>query len=74
MTIISTDLNVYDLKVKVTMRCFIFGTEFLKFLKYCKGGGGEVEEKGGVEHEPDQINSYISDHSVQQILKINLIF
>ena len=25
--------------------CFIFGTEFLKCLKYCKGGGGEVEEK-----------------------------
>ena len=46
-------------------RCFIFGTEFWKCLKYRKGGGGEVEEKGGVKHKPDPINSYISDHSVQ---------
>ena len=51
--------------MKVILMCFIFGTEFLKCLKYCKGGGGEVEEKGGVKHKPDPINSYISDHSVQ---------
>ena len=31
--------------MKVILMCFIFGTEFLKCLKYCKGGGGEVEEK-----------------------------
>ena len=47
------------------MKCFIFGTEILMCLKYCNGGGGEVEEKGGVEHESHPINSYISDHSVQ---------
>ena len=47
------------------MSCFIFGTEFLKCLKYCNGGGGGVEGKGGVEHEPHPINPYISDHSVQ---------
>ena len=51
--------------MKVILMCFIFGTEFLKCLKYCKGGGGEVEEKNGVEHELHPINSYISDHSVQ---------
>ena len=51
--------------MKVVLMCFIFGTEFLKCLKYCKGGGGEMEENGGVGHEPDPINSYISDHSVQ---------
>ena len=51
--------------MKVIMMCSIFGTEVLKCLKYCKGGGGEFEEKGGVEQEPDPINSYISDHSVQ---------
>ena len=51
--------------MKVILMCFIFGTEFLKCLKYCKGGGGEVEVKGGVELEPDPFNLYISDHSVQ---------
>ena len=51
--------------MKAIMSCFIFDTEFLKCLKYCNGGGGEVEENGGVEHEPHPINPYISDHSVQ---------
>ena len=51
--------------MKVITMWFIFGTEFLKCLKYCKGGGEEVEEIGGFEHEPHLINSYISDHSVQ---------
>ena len=51
--------------MKVSMSCIIFGTEFLKCLKYCNGGGGEVKEKGGDEHEPHPINPYISDHFVQ---------
>ena len=42
--ITSTNNYVSELKVKVIVMCFIFGTEFLKCLKYCKGGGGEVEE------------------------------
>ena len=42
-TITSTNSYVQELKVKVILMCFIFGTEFLKCLKYCKGGGGEVE-------------------------------
>ena len=43
--ITSTNSYVKELKVKVILICFIFGTEFLKCLKYCKGGDGEVEEK-----------------------------
>ena len=30
--------------MKVIMRRYIFGTEFWKSLKYCYGGGGEVEK------------------------------
>ena len=31
--------------MKAIMMCFIFGTEFLKYLKYCNSGGGEVGKK-----------------------------
>ena len=49
---------------------------FEVFEIYCKGGGGDVEEKGGARAGPDQFvyfRSFCSKWS-QQLLKITLIF